>query len=158
MWWIIVWLGWGVGWYWFIGYGMMFFVIRLVLLWRLGYDHLQPSAVVWSCHAWRHQILNRWGYGSWNHWEKKEGSTNKLWEECVKRIRNNNAWEEGLCTFERNYRKKLEQKLLTPASKDNGIKTDVVVVAVILISRCISTYGKLLIFSLTIKNPVNWLV
>ena len=67
VWWIIVWLGWGVGWYWFIGYGMMFFVIRLVLLWRLGYDHLQPSAVVWSCHAWRHQISNRWGYGNWNH-------------------------------------------------------------------------------------------
>ena len=90
--------------------------------------------------------------------KRKKVQPIKLWEKCVKRIRNNNAWEEGLRTFERNYRKKLEQKLLTPASKDNGIKTVVVVVAVILISRCISTYGKLLIFSLAIKNPMNWLV
>ena len=32
--------------------------------------------------------------------------------------------------IERNGESKLEQKLLTPASRDNGIKTDVVVVIV----------------------------
>ena len=33
-------------------------------------------------------------------------------------------------TIERNGESELEQKLLTPASRDNGIKTDVVVVVV----------------------------
>ena len=39
------------------------------------YDNSKPSAVVWSCNAWRHQFPNRWDYGSWNNWEKEEGST-----------------------------------------------------------------------------------
>ena len=67
--------------------------------------------------------------------------------------------EEGMRTIERNDGRKLEQNLLTPASRDNGIKTDVVVVAVVILtSWCISTHGKLLFFSLTIKNAMNWLV
>ena len=35
-----------------------------------------------------------------------------------------------MCTIERNGESELEQKLLTPASRDNGIKTDVVVFVV----------------------------
>ena len=33
-----------------------------------------------------------------------------------------------MCAIERNGKSELEQKLLTPASRDNGIKMDVVVV------------------------------
>ena len=67
--------------------------------------------------------------------------------------------EEGMRTIERNDGRKLEQNLLTPASRDNGIKTDVVVVAVVILtSWCISTHRKLLFFSWTIKNAMNWLV
>ena len=67
--------------------------------------------------------------------------------------------EEGMRTIERNDGRNLEQNLLTPASRDNGIKTDVVVVAVVILtSWCISTHRKLLFFSLTIKNAMNWLV
>ena len=32
-----------------------------------------------------------------------------------------------MCTIERNGESKLEQKLLTPASRDNGIKMDIVI-------------------------------
>ena len=39
------------------------------------------------------------------------------------------AWEERVRTLERNFESEKQQKLLTPASWDNGIKTDVVVVA-----------------------------
>ena len=38
------------------------------------------------------------------------------------------AWEERMSTIKRNGESKLEQKLLTPASQGNGIKTDIVVV------------------------------
>ena len=38
------------------------------------------------------------------------------------------AWEERICWIERNNERKLEQKLLSPVSQNNGIKTDVVVV------------------------------
>ena len=38
------------------------------------------------------------------------------------------AWEKRMCTIERNGESKLEQKLVTPASWDYGIKVDVVVV------------------------------
>ena len=37
------------------------------------------------------------------------------------------AWEVRMCTIERNSESKLEQKLLTWASRDNGIKMDVTV-------------------------------
>ena len=67
--------------------------------------------------------------------------------------------EEGMRSIERNDGRKLEQNLLTPASRDNDIKTDVVAVAVVILtSWCISTHRKLLFFSLTIKNAMNWLV
>ena len=38
-------------------------------------------------------------------------------------------------TIERNGESELEQKLLTPASRDNGIKTDVVVVVMVVGAR-----------------------
>ena len=38
------------------------------------------------------------------------------------------AWEEKIRTIERNYVSELEQKLLTPASRDNDVKTDIAVV------------------------------
>ena len=41
------------------------------------------------------------------------------------------AWEERMHTIERYGKSELEQKLLTPASRDNAIKTDVVVVFVV---------------------------
>ena len=28
--------------------------------------------------SWRHQFPNMWGYGSWNNWEKEEGSTKEI--------------------------------------------------------------------------------
>ena len=37
------------------------------------------------------------------------------------------AWEKWIPTIERNGESKLKQKLTTPASRDNDIKTDVVV-------------------------------
>ena len=40
------------------------------------------------------------------------------------------AWEERMRTIERNGEIKLKQKFLTPASWDNGIKKDIVVVVV----------------------------
>ena len=40
------------------------------------------------------------------------------------------AWEEKLRTIERNGETKLKQELSTPASQNNGIKTDVVFVVV----------------------------
>ena len=43
------------------------------------------------------------------------------------------AGEERMCTIKRNGESKLEQKLLTPASQDNNIKADVVVVIVAVI-------------------------
>ena len=60
-------------------------------------------------------------------------------ENCGKspsrRIWNNMACiEEGMRAIERNDGRKLEQNLLTPASRDNGIKTDVVVVAVVILT------------------------
>ena len=36
-----------------------------------------------------------------------------------------------MCTIQRNGESKLKQKLPTPTSRDNGIKTDVVVVVVV---------------------------
>ena len=44
------------------------------------------------------------------------------------------ARKESMRTIERNGESELEQKLLTPANWDNGIKTDVVVVVVYLFS------------------------
>ena len=37
------------------------------------------------------------------------------------------AWEDRMHTIERNGENEFEQKLLTPASRDNDIKADVVV-------------------------------
>ena len=41
------------------------------------------------------------------------------------------ACEERLRTIDRNGKSKLNEKLSTPASRDNGIKTDIVVVFVV---------------------------
>ena len=43
------------------------------------------------------------------------------------------AWEERVHTIDRNGKSKLKQKLPTPASSDNGIKTDVFVVVVVVV-------------------------
>ena len=45
------------------------------------------------------------------------------------------AWKERMHTIERNGKSELQQKLLTPASRDNGIKTDVVAVVAVY-KRC----------------------
>ena len=66
-------------------------------------------------------------YGSWNNWEKEEGST----KESGGRVRKEGfgtIWLEKVRTIKRNGESELEQKLRTPTSQDNGIKTDVVVV------------------------------
>ena len=36
------------------------------------------------CHMWRHQFLDTWGYGSWNHREKEEGLTKEIMERVCK--------------------------------------------------------------------------
>ena len=41
------------------------------------------------------------------------------------------AWEERIRKIERNGESKLKQKLPTPASRDNGIKSDVALVVVV---------------------------
>ena len=40
------------------------------------------------------------------------------------------TWQERIRTIERNGESELKQKLPTPASQDNGIKTDVVIAVV----------------------------
>ena len=41
------------------------------------------------------------------------------------------AWEERMSMIDRNDESKLKQKLPTPTSQDNGVKTDVVVVVAV---------------------------
>ena len=56
-----------------------------------------------------------------------KGRPRKLWEEYVK-IWNNMARKEMMHAIERNIERELDQQLLTLFSRDNIIKTDVVVV------------------------------
>ena len=62
--------------------------------------------------------------------KRKKGRPKKLWEECIKKdlerygLRIEEGYDQKKCQG------KLVQKLLTPASQNNGIKTDVVAVVV----------------------------
>ena len=60
--------------------------------------------------------------------KRKKSRLGKSWEQCIRTIWNDMAGEERIRTIERNGERKLKQKLTTPTSQDNGIKTDVVVV------------------------------
>ena len=42
------------------------------------YDNSKSTAVAWSCHSSRYQLLNMLGNGTCNNWEKEEGSTNEI--------------------------------------------------------------------------------
>ena len=64
--------------------------------------------------------------------KRKKGQPRKSWEECVKKDLKQYGLrrEDVLRTIERNAKNVLEQELLTLASQDNGIKTDVAVAVV----------------------------
>ena len=63
--------------------------------------------------------------------KRKKGRQRKSWEECIKENLEQYGLRKKMRTIERNGESKLEQKLPTPASRDNAIKTDVVVDLVI---------------------------
>ena len=63
--------------------------------------------------------------------KRKKGRQRKSWEECIKENLERYGLRKKMRTIERNGESKLEQKLPTPASRDNDIKTDVVVDLVI---------------------------
>ena len=126
--WSVVWSRWCVEWDWFIACRLMFFVIDGCCCEHGGYDNWKSSAVVRSCHAWIHQFPNMWNYGSWNDWEKEEGSTKEI-VGTVRKEGFGTIWlekRECVRTIERNSESELEQQLPTPASRD-VIKTGVVV-------------------------------
>ena len=55
----------------------------------------------------------------------------KSWEESIKNICNDMDYEERMRSIKRNGNSKLRQKLPAPASHDNVVKADVVVIVYI---------------------------
>ena len=64
--------------------------------------------------------------------KRKKGRPRKSRKECIKKDLEWNGLRRKDAYKQRNGASKLEQKLLTPASQDKGIKTDVVIVVVYL--------------------------
>ena len=64
--------------------------------------------------------------------KRKKGRPRKSWEECVKKDFQRYGLRREMSMIRRNGESKLGQKLLTPAIRNNGIKADVVIVAVVI--------------------------
>ena len=57
--------------------------------------------------------------------KRKNGQPRKLWKECIKKDLEQLVLRR-MHTIKRNDKSKLEQNLITPVSRDNGIKMNVV--------------------------------
>ena len=64
--------------------------------------------------------------------KRKKGRPRKSWEECVKKDFQRYGLRREMSMIRRNGESKLGQKLLTPSIRNNGIKADVVIVAVVI--------------------------
>ena len=64
--------------------------------------------------------------------KRKKGRPRRSWEECVKKDFQRYGLRREMSMIRRNGESKLGQKLLTPAIRNNGIKADVVIVAVVI--------------------------
>ena len=63
--------------------------------------------------------------------KRKKGRPRKSWEECVKKDLKRYGLRREDTYDRKKSRERIRAKMLTPASRENGIKTDVVVVVVV---------------------------
>ena len=109
--------------------------------------------MVWSCHPSRHQLPNREVMELEITRKRKKGRPRKSWEECVKKDLERYGLKREDAYDREKWREQIKAKTANPASRDNGIKTDVVVVAVIVVvSKPLSKPSYYFFLQLCIKD------